>query len=393
MPRFVPARETSGRRTRSRLLWLALSLLGSAPASAGSATVHWHADTSPQAVVAEGIPADVLAPLEKLAPDAPEWEQVFVVFAEPGRGAITKTSLPAMAGKWRVSAGSVRFEPQFPFVHGVRYRTELRLATAPPIVSHFELPAAKPGRATEVVEVYPTADTLPENQLKFYVQFSAPMSRGGTHGHVHVRDAEGRVIDLPFLDLDEELWDPSMTRLTLLIDPGRIKRGVKPLEDIGPVFESGRSYSLTLEAACRDAAGQPLRATYAKKFRVTEADRTAPDPQRWKITPPRAGTRDAVMVEFDEPMDHALALRLVSIAQAEADGPGVAGDANLSRQEKTWSLIPVLPWGRGHYLLKVATNIEDLAGNNIGKTFDVDLAGGAPRRLASKTVSIPFEIK
>ena len=85
------------------------------------------------------------------------------------------------------------------------------------------------------------------------------MSRGGVYEQIRVRDGAGREIELAFLELDEELWDPSMTRLTLLIDPGRIKRGVKPLEDVGPVFEAGRNYSLSVAADCRDAAGRSLR--------------------------------------------------------------------------------------------------------------------------------------
>jgi len=37
---------------------------------------------------------------------------------------------------------------------------------------------------TIVAQVYPSATVLPENQLKFYVQFSAPMSRGPPLGPV-----------------------------------------------------------------------------------------------------------------------------------------------------------------------------------------------------------------
>jgi hypothetical protein len=43
--------------------------------------------------------------------------------------------------------------------------------------------------------------------------------------------------------------------------------------------------------------------------------------------------------------------------------------------------------------LKVATTIEDLAGNNIGKTFDVELTAGAQRRVAAESVSVAFDVK
>jgi hypothetical protein len=278
-------------------------------------------------------------------------------------------------------------------VQGVRYRAEYRPKDGMPVVSFYELPPELAGPQTEVLHVFPSANELPENQLKFYVQFSAPMSRGGTFEHVHVRDAAGRTIELPFLDLDEELWDLSMTRLTLLIDPGRIKRGVKPLEDIGPVFEAGNTYSLTLESACRDAAGRPLGATFRKAFQIGPADRTPPDPRRWKIQAPVAGTRAPVVVEFDEPLDQALALRLITIGSGPGTTARMSGEATLAANERRWSWLPSEPWAAGTYQLVVASTIEDLAGNNIGKTFDVDLAAGAQRRVIADRVNVPFEVK
>jgi hypothetical protein len=41
----------------------------------------------------------------------------------------------------------------------------------------------------------------------------------------------------------------------------------------------------------------------------------------------------------------------------------------------------------------VQTTIEDLAGNNIGKPFEVDLFDGVERQLTHSTVKLPFEIR
>ena len=38
-------------------------------------------------------------------------------------------------------------------------------------------------------------------------------------------------------------------------------------------------------------------------------------------------------------------------------------------------------------------SIEDLAGNNVGKPFEVDLFEGIERRISSEVVSVPFEIE
>ena len=71
--------------------------------------------------------------------------------------------------------------------------------------------------------VYPSSDVLPENLLRFYVHFSAPMQRGGVQGHIFLLDAEGQEVKGAFLNLATELWDSAMQRLTILLHPGRIK--------------------------------------------------------------------------------------------------------------------------------------------------------------------------
>jgi hypothetical protein len=375
-----------GRAARAAIVAVACCL--EAVGAAESPAIHWRPEAAPRVIEVSGVPPEILRAWAVEA-TAETWASRFAVLAEQGHAVPT----PPMAGTWSIEGGLVRFTPQFPLGRGVRYRAELRLPGAPPLISRFELPADTTGPTTVVTQIYPTAEVLPENQLKFYLHFSAPMSRGGVYGHVVLRDSSEREIELPFLELDEELWDLAMTRLTLLIDPGRIKRGVKPLEDIGPVFEQGKSYSLTVEAACTDAAGQSLRAAFTKKFRIGVADRTPPDPARWKIHAPAAGTRGALTVEFDEPMEHALALRMIRVVAKTDGGGALAGETALTDEERRWTFVPAQTWARGRHELVVDTTIEDLAGNNIGKTFDVDLEEGAPRRLDTPQVFLEFEVK
>jgi hypothetical protein len=391
--RRAPRGSPPARRWAPVLLWFTAVL----PAAAGAEpiTLRWLAEARPPAVEVAGLAPGVLRAIERAALTPEAWGALFAVYAEqketgpPG-------GMPAMAGSWRVAGDRIRFESRFPFSPAVRYRAEFLPARlpggapdAPPVVSHFELPAAA-GPTTEVAGIYPSVDVLPENQLKFYLQFSAPMGGGGVYQHVHVRDASGRALDNPFLELDEELWDPTMTRLTLLIDPGRIKRGVKPHDDIGALFEAGRSYTLTIDPAWRDAAGRPLRVGFHKTYRIEGADRTPPDTSRWVIRAPTPATREPLVVRFDEPMDHALALRLISV---RARGKTVSGEASLRDGERSWVFVPTHAWRSGTHQVQVATTIEDLAGNNIGKAFDVQLQEGARRALAARTVAVPFEIK
>src|SRR5262249_37863415 len=230
------------------------------------------------------------------------------------------STLPPMLGVYRVESNALRFEPKFPLEPGLTYRAVFHADQLPggskvagTITSVFQSPRRSATPTTLVSQVYPSADALPENLLKFYVHFTAPMSRGNVYDHIHLRDESGKDVELPFLEIDEELWDTTMTRLTLIIDPGRIKRGVRPLEEIGPAIEAGKSYTLVIGRDWRDGAGNPLQEDFQKAFTVTPPDREPPDPPHWKIHPPRAGAREPLVVSFPEPMDHALAQRLIRV--------------------------------------------------------------------------------
>ena len=75
----------------------------------------------------------------------------------------------------------------------------------------------------------------------------------------HLLDAAAKEVDLPFLELEQELWDSSGKRFTLFFDPGRIKRGLKPREEVGPALEEGKSYTFVVDRAWHDAQGDSLK--------------------------------------------------------------------------------------------------------------------------------------
>lgn len=351
----------------------------------GEPAVRWMTD--PVDVRKSFVEVSGLPPTQ-LDADAAEWQRLLAVYAGDVNG-----NLPPMAGRYEVQSGRLRFTPQFPLAPGITYRAVFRPEQKSPITADFQLPASGGASATVVSQIYPSADLLPENLLKFYVYFSAPMSRGRIYEHIHLRESSsggGREIELPFLQIDEELWNPEMTRLTLFIDPGRIKRGVLPLEEVGPALESRKSYVLEIDRQWRDGAGNPLKESFQKNFRVGPPDREPIDPKRWQIQPPTADTRDALSVNFSEALDHALALRLITVTVES--GERVEGKVALSEQEHGWTFIPANSWRRGRYNLVIQTTLEDLAGNNIGKPFDVDMLTGTQRQIAASTVKLPFDV-
>ena len=351
------------------------------------------------AVEVSGLPKPALASLRAANWTLPQWPRLLSVYAEQP-GADPGLEMPAMLGDYAVKPASViRFEPQYPLEPGVKYRAVFRPDRLPgasasqqkPIEAKFEL-AARPAVApTEVTEVYPTAEVLPENLLKFYLHFSGPMRRGRIYDYLHLRDERGKDVDIPFLEIDEELWNPSMTRLTLFIDPGRIKRGVRPLEEIGPALVAGKRFTLAIDQAWKDANGAPLKQGFERSFLVAPPDRAPLDPARWKLEAPKSGTLAPVRLSFFKPLDHALALRVIQVT--DSAGRGVEGQAALADHERLWTFTPASAWRASAYKVVIQTTLEDLAGNNIGKPFEVDLFDGVERTITHSAVTLPFEVR
>jgi hypothetical protein len=372
-----------------------------AASSSGGFSVRWvpdSADTNRAFVEVTGFSAPALNELRRVNWKAEEWQRLLTVHAEQG-DLLADIGLPPMLGTYRATTDSLRFEPQFPLEPGLAYRATFQPGHAPggkksserPISAVLQRPVLKPEATTVVAQIYPSASIVPENLLKFYVHFSASMSGGHIYEHIHLLNDAGKPVELPFLEIDEELWNPEMTRLTLFIDPGRIKRGVKPLEEVGPALEQDKSYTLVIDRNWKDSAGTPLKESFRKMFQVGPPDREPPDPARWKVLPPNRDTREPLTVAFPEPMDRALAQRMIHVHPAS--GSSVKGKVALDDQERRWTFVPVETWRAGSYTLTVQTTIEDLAGNNIGKPFEVDVFDGVQRRLTNSTVTVPFEVR
>jgi len=325
--------------------------------------------------------------LDALARDSSRAAGVFrVTTAGPG-----DADRPALFGGYTVEGGTLRFRPRFPLEPGVSYRATLRVpGGAGPLSAVLEVPARPVVSSTKVERVSPTADVLPENLLKFYVEFSAPMGRGEAYDRLSLLDGEGNPIDLPFLELGEELWDPAGRRFTILFDPGRIKSGLRPREEAGPVLEEGKSYTLVVDAGWRDAAGGPLVGSFRKSFRVGPPDRTPPDPSGWKIEVPGAGTADPLVVSFPEPLDRAMLGRVLGVAGP--DGRGLPGRGSVGHDERSWSFVPDRPWSAGDHSLLADRSLEDRAGNTVGRPFEVDVFEKVERSTAAEPVSRPFRV-
>ena len=296
------------------------------------------------------------------------------------------TSFQPIAGSIVADGKDLCFVPRFPFVAGLEYALVL---PDPQRVLHIRRPA-RAGVATTVVEaMYPTAGAVPFNLLKFYIHFSAPMSEGWSTRAVHVHRADtGKLLVGVFHVGRSELWDRGRRRLTLLLDPGRIKRGLGPHEAEGYPLNKGVPVTLTIDSEFRDAAGLPLRESFTRRYNVGPAARRHVDPKRWKYVWPAAGSTDPVSVKFDRPLDRALLEHCLQVATRS--GAAVPGAIAVGKAERLWQFRPEKPWRAGSYKLAVDPKLEDLAGNSLVRVFDRDMTRAREAPASNSPTIIPF---
>lgn len=355
----------------------------------------------PYAFEAVGLSAELLSRWMKLDDSHERFSRMFAVYVVD---AAKDVNLPAMAGSYSIEGSALRFTPRFSFRPGMHYRAVLKIeepdsksksaskqnGSGKTVTSDLTVPETVPGKPTNVTLIYPSASVLPENQLRFYIHFSGPMGRGEAYQHVRLLDERGKSIESPFLEIGEELWDGSARRLTIFIEPGRIKKGLKPREDLGPVLEAGQNYTLHVDRTWRDASGQALQAAFEKRFRAGSAVNGAIDTAEWKIKPPAAGTKGALTIKFPRPLDQALLLRTILVV--DDDGIELPGTASVGDEECRWDFLPKASWNAGKHQLVIDSILEDLAGNRIGQPFEVEQLGSAEENVRPEKVRIPFVV-
>ncbi len=304
---------------------------------------------------------------------------------------------PAMAGRYVIAGNALEFRPMFPFDPGREYLLTFDPAAmpapraSPAIKVTASLPAAAPTPSTRVVRLLPVSDTFPENLLRFYLEFSGPMSRENGRDHIHLLDDRGKEVPNTFLNLDVEFWSSDYRRYTVFLDPGRVKRGILPNDTFGRALVAGRRYTISVDAAWRDANGKPLDSAFTYSFAAVLPDLSPIKLTDWRITSPAAGTRTPLVVAFPKALDHGIAQRAIGVARAAGDT--ISGEVVVEPDAKGWSFRPSDPWRAGSYELVVLSILEDVCGNRIGRPFDIDTFEKIDRSAEPEQHRLPFVIK
>ena len=224
---------------------------------------------------------------------------------------------------------------------------------------------------TVVDSIDPGVDEVPANLLRFAVTFSHAMADGSAAGRIHLLDMSGKELPGTLLGMPPELWDRSRRRLTVLLEPGRIKRGLQPNVQAGPPLGEGDTVTLVVDPRLRDAGGAELASGARRTYRVGAPIRCRVDPGLWDLRWPAAPS-DPLVVRFDRPLDRALVLRCLRVL--DGAGRAMPGRTSLDAEARVWAFSPAAGVVAS---LHIDTRLEDLAGNSVRRVFDRDLQDAA----------------
>ena len=273
-------------------------------------------------------------------------------------------------GQYRREGNYLHFKPYFPFERGMIYVARIKIAHSESeyFYQSFQIgEKEKPGLA-RLESIYPSSHQLPENLLRFYLYFNTPMKKEEALKHIQLIDEEGNSDKHAFMEFKQELWSSDAKRLTLLFDPGRIKRGVSTNTLRGPALLEGKNYRLRISAAWQDVYGQALSNDTEKAFEVIPAYRKAVSINDWELIKPTPGKQDTLSMHFDRIIDHALIQSMIKLV--EEDDKVIAGHWEISEREQLVQFIPDGKWKKGNYRLVIDSRLEDIAGNNLQNSLD-----------------------
>jgi hypothetical protein len=194
------------------------------------------------------------------------------------------------------------------------------------------------------------------------------MQRGRALEEISLLDSDGQPVADALYRPPVELWDRTMRHLTVLLDPGRLKRWVGPNVELGPPLKAGQEYTLEVGAGMTDLHGRPLRKPFRKHFVVGGPIREPISVESWNVSPPVTGSRQALALMFTSPLDWALLFHTITIESA--DGSVIDGRVLVDQCERRWSFTPSSPWVAGVYHIRVGSSLEDVCGNRVTGAFD-----------------------
>ncbi|MEM8728705.1 MAG: hypothetical protein AAGF79_02215 [Pseudomonadota bacterium] len=267
----------------------------------------------------------------------------------------------------RDQAGHIVLRSTWPLMAGQAYDLHLDGASGP-LTIPISVPADKTVGQVGVSQVAPSGDHWPANTLRFHISFATPMARGQVEDFVSLIDAAGRTVPRAFLNLGVELWSADQKRLTVMFDPGRLKRGVGPNAKLGAPLVEGETYAIRVSASMADATNRPLSSTTEHWFVAGPAEHRSLNATDWLLS----RTSNEIRVRFDRSMDTQSVVSMLRLR--EVGGDLVAKQSVFVGNSLIWHWPGMDP--DKDFELVVGPGLEDVSGNTICAPFDAPLRTG-----------------
>ena len=216
------------------------------------------------------------------------------------------------------------------------------------------------------------------------------MERGTAEREILILGPDGTPVPDVLYRPPVELWDREVRALTILLDPGRLKRGVGPNRMLGPPLSAGRSYALTLGAGLTNVFGCGLSNALIKRFHIGAAVRTPVSLTDWTTTAPQAGSRYPLIIDFARILDRAGLFDSIIVSRPRGDR--VPGRVATDHGETRWLFTPERPWVAGAYDIQVDPLLEDVCGNNLIAPFDRPISAGREQTCGVDFATMSFNV-
>ena len=266
-------------------------------------------------------------------------------------------------GHLSTSDGMVHFRPLI----DLTYQQTYFVFAINDVLDSVRIPIPAGVSRPELEAIYPSADILPQNLLKMYFVFTKPIAEGALRAVDVITITQKGDTLLPFLDLQPELWNEDRTRLTLWLDPGRLKSGLIPNLELGLPLDTG-FHELTVSDKWSDKFGLTLSHVFSKKMYVTGKDAQKPNPRQWRLITPSENSLEPLEIIFDEPLDYVLATEGIHLFATSGDQ--VDGSIYITDGEVSAVFLPSEKWTNQKYRIQLDAIIEDRSGNNLNRLFE-----------------------
>ncbi len=205
--------------------------------------------------------------------------------------------------------------------------------------------------------------------------------------NIRLMDENNQVVKGAIFSNVHELWDDKQQQLTLILDPARVKSGLRANERLGRALIQGNSYRLVI-AKMETVEHREVK-PFEKKFMVGDLDTIAPSIEQWDIRFPQVRSTVPLRIAFPESVDLMSLYHRLTIANDH--GIKMEGAIEIGTKEKQWTFTPMETWKKGNYTIYVNTRLADPSGNNLNGLFN-HRVGSLNYEKEGETIEIPFSL-